>query len=214
MSSDVPSCRPIVLCGPSGVGKSTLISRLRAAHPGAYGFSVSHTTRSPRAGEEHGVHYHFSTKDDVLARVAANEFLEHAHVHGNVYGTSWAAVRAVASAEVPAQCLLDIDIQGVRAARSLPEPGLQALYIFIAPPSEEELERRLRGRGTEDEAAVAKRLAAAKGEIAGAAELPWDAYIINDDLESAYAKLEEVLAPSRELADLARAAAKAAASAT
>ena len=123
------ACQPVVLCGPSGVGKSTLIARLRAAHPGAYGFSVSHTTRSPRPGETHGKDYFYVTTEDFASKVAAGAFLEHATVHGRSYGTSWAAVAAVSDTD-HAQCLLDIDVQGVRAARALPPPGLQALCAW------------------------------------------------------------------------------------
>lgn len=167
--------RPLVICGPSGVGKGSLIGKLMAEHGGRCGFSVSHTTRAPRPGEVDGVHYHFVSKEAMLADVAAGArgrgrpprrsadatpvpsrphlppglFLEHAHVHGNVYGTSLAAVRRVR--EQGKVCVLDIDVQG---ARSVKRAALGAAFVFIAPPSMGALEERLRGRGTETDASA------------------------------------------------------------
>ena len=109
------------MCGPSGAGKSTIIKMLMTDFPDDFGFSVSHTTRKPRAGEVDGVHYHFSTHDDINAAVARGEFLECAQVHTNLYGTSRAAVEAVQSAG--RICVLDIDLQGAlwyRVLRGLP----------------------------------------------------------------------------------------------
>jgi guanylate kinase len=171
--------RPIVLCGPSGVGKSTLISRLRAEFPSAFGFSVSHTTRSPRPGEEDGVAYHFSMREVMQPMIDAGEFLESADVHGNLYGTSFAAVRSVA--DEGRSCILDIDVQGVRSCRRV---GFDVgAYIFIGTPSVAELEARLRGRATESEEKILKRVAAASGEIAAASSMWWDAWIVNDELD-------------------------------
>jgi guanylate kinase len=178
-AAHVSRFRPIVLCGPSGAGKSTLISRLRAEFPSAFGFSVSHTTRAPRAGEEDGVAYHFSTRDVMEPAIAAGEFLESADVHGNLYGTSFAAIRSVA--EQGRACILDIDVQGVRSCR---RAGFDVgAYIFISTPSVADLEARLRGRATESEEKILKRVAAASGEITGAASMWWDAWIVNDELE-------------------------------
>jgi len=153
---------PMVICGPSGVGKSVLIKKLLEVFPGRFGFSVSHTTRGPRPGEEDGVAYHFTDMEAMQRGVEEGRFIEHAHVHGNMYGTSREAVEAVRrSGQI---CILDIDVQG---AKSIHEQGLWdgTRFIFINPPSHEELERRLRGRGTETEEKIQKRLGNAMGEI-------------------------------------------------
>ena len=104
-----PEQRPVVVCGPSGVGKGTLLNRLMAEHPEAFGFSVSHTTRQPRPGEVDGVHYHFVQKEDMEAGIQRGEFVEYAHVHSNMYGTSVKGVEDVRAAGKT--CLLDIDVQ-------------------------------------------------------------------------------------------------------
>ena len=104
-----PDQRPVVVCGPSGVGKGTLLNRLMAEHPESFGFSVSHTTRQPRAGEVDGVHYHFVKKEDMEAAITRGEFIEYARVHSNMYGTSVKGVEDVRAAGKT--CLLDIDVQ-------------------------------------------------------------------------------------------------------
>jgi guanylate kinase len=188
-SSAARSILPIVIAGPSGVGKGTLIARLRADFPAAFGFSVSHTTRAPRAGEEDGVHYHFTTREAMSAAIGKGEFLESADVHGNMYGTTFAAVSSVAAQG--RACILDIDVQGVASCR---RAGFAvAAYLFIAPPSAAALEARLRGRGTETEDKIQKRLGAAAGEISAATAMPWDAWVLNDDLEQAYAQVRKTL---------------------
>jgi guanylate kinase len=181
--------RPIVMCGPSGVGKGTLINRLMADFPGKFGFSVSHTTRAPRPGETDGVHYNFVEKAAMEADIADGKFLEHAHVHENIYGTSLAAVEAVATKGQV--CILDIDVQGAEIVK---KSTLDALFVFIAPPSMEELEKRLRGRGTEKEESIQKRLANAAGEMAKTeVDGFFHAVIVNDDLEKAYGELKTVV---------------------
>ena len=181
--------RPIVMCGPSGVGKGTLINRLMADFPGKFGFSVSHTTRAPRPGETDGVHYNFVEKSAMEADIADGKFLEHAHVHENIYGTSLAAVEAVATKGQV--CVLDIDVQGAEIVK---KSTLDALFVFIAPPSMEELEKRLRGRGTEKEESIQKRLANAAGEMAKTeVDGFFHAVIVNDDLEKAYGELKTVV---------------------
>ena len=180
---------PIVIAGPSGVGKGTLIARLRADFPAAFGFSVSHTTRAPRAGEEDGVHYHFTTREAMGAAIAKGEFLESADVHGNMYGTTFAAITSVAAQG--RACILDIDVQGVASCR---RAGFDVgAYVFVAPPSVAELESRLRGRGTESEEKIQKRVAAASGEITAATQMYWDAWVLNDDLDKAYGQLRKAL---------------------
>lgn len=177
------------VCGPSGVGKSTLIARLRADFPTSFGFSVSHTTRAPRAGEEDGVAYNFSTRDVMQRAIDAGEFLESADVHGNLYGTSFEAVRSVAAAG--RTCILDIDVQGVASCR---RAGFDVgAYVFVGAPSVAVLEARLRGRGTEDEEKIQRRVAAATGEIAAASSVWWDVWLVNDDLDRCYAHLVRAL---------------------
>lgn len=181
--------RPLVVVGPSGVGKGTLIAMLQKEFPDKFGFSVSHTTRAPRPGEVNGTHYNFVDKATMEKDIAAGKFLEHAHVHQNIYGTSFAAVRKVtAQGRI---CLLDIDVQG---AESVKRSNMDAAYVFIAPPSMDELERRLRGRGTETEDAVLKRLENARIEMAKKdVDGFFDAVIVNDDVEKAYEALKDVI---------------------
>lgn len=152
--------RPLVICGPSGSGKSTLLKKLMEEYPDTFGFSVSHTTRKPRPGEEHGVHYFYVSREELERRVLNNEFLETAEFSGNMYGTSIAAVEQVqAHGKV---CVLDIEMEGVKQIKN---SHLNGLYVFIEPPSIEELERRLKGRGTETEESLKLRLDTARQEI-------------------------------------------------
>ncbi|XP_024374563.1 uncharacterized protein [Physcomitrium patens] len=185
------SPRPVVICGPSGVGKGTLIGRLMKDFPDKFGFSVSHTTRAPRAKEIDGVHYHFTTRPVMEQEIKEGKFLESAEVHGNLYGTSWAAVEAVADAGKI--CILDIDVQGAQAVRN---SGLKATYIFIKPPApeEEELEKRLRGRDTETEEQIQKRLKNAKKELERAKDPTlFDYILVNAELDQAYEELKALL---------------------
>lgn len=182
--------RPIVISGPSGTGKSTLLKLLFERHPTKFGFSVSCTTRSPRPGEVDGKDYHFVTRDAFLDGVSRGEFIEHAEFGGNLYGTTIAGVKAVAS-QAGRRCILDIDMQGVKLVKKV-TPSLNAKYLFVAPPSEQELEKRLRGRQTDKEEAILKRLAQAKEELAYAKEPgAHDKIVVNDDLDRAYKELEE-----------------------
>lgn len=181
--------RALVVAGPSGVGKGTLIAKLREQHPTLFDVSVSHTTRAPRENERDGVHYYFTTKERMQREIDRGGFVEYAHVHGNMYGTSVAAVEAVARRGCV--CVLDIDVQGCRSVRAA---GLPALMVFVAPPSMGELERRLRGRGTESEQAVTKRMETARVEMVAKDERGlFDAVIVNDALEAAYDKLHALL---------------------
>ncbi|KAJ1876789.1 guanylate kinase, partial [Coemansia sp. S17] len=147
----LPSKKPIVVFGPSGTGKSTLLKRLFAEYPTEFGFSVSNTTRKPRAGETNGVDYHFLTREDFIAAIELKKFIEHAEFSGNMYGTTVQAVKDVADSG--RMCILDIDVQGVKSVKNT---DLGARFVFVAPPSEEELERRLRSRGTDDESSILK----------------------------------------------------------
>ena len=179
-----------VLSAPSGCGKTTILKEVMQRIP-ALVFSVSHTTRSPRAGEIDGEHYHFvSAKDFVALRDQEPcGFLEWAEVHGNFYGTS--------VAEVDARCqrgedvVLDIDVQGAAQVRDAARP----VTIFIAPPSLEILEQRLRGRGTETEETVCKRLKNARAEL-GQVDV-YEYVIVNDVLEEAVEALCSIIIAER-----------------
>eukprot|EP00980_Cylindrotheca_fusiformis_P019712 scaffold6886_cov106-Cylindrotheca_fusiformis.AAC.1 len=181
--TDLP--KPVVFCGPSGVGKGTLIDLLMKKFPDSFGFSVSHTTRKPREGEIDGKHYHFTTVDDIKKEIDAGKFVEYAEVHGNYYGTSIASVEAVQSAGKI--CVLDIDIQGVMKVK---ESSLSPRYLFIAPPSMDQLEKRLRGRGTETEESIKKRLGNAAKELEyGQGEGNFDRIFVNNDLDETFATM-------------------------
>ncbi|WP_371152226.1 guanylate kinase [Buchananella felis] len=182
--------RLVVLAGPTAVGKGTLVAELRRRHPDLF-VSVSATTRAPRPGEEDGVHYHFVTRDRFEELVRGGQMLEWAEVHGaNLYGTPRGPVEAELAAGRSA--LLEIDLDGARQVRAaMPE----ALLVFVVPPSWEELERRLVGRGTEGEEERARRLATAKVELAARAE--FDREVVNDDVARATSELEEILGLAR-----------------
>lgn len=170
-----------VLCAPSGAGKTTLVKRLIAKYD-RLTFSISCTTRAPREGEVDGRDYHFMEKHQFLALVEQEHFAEWAEVHGHYYGTPMQATRDLLAAGK--DVLFDVDVQGAtQLEQSLPE----AFFAFVLPPSRAELERRLRERQTEDEAAIALRLFNAATELK---EADWfDVWIINDDQEKAFADL-------------------------
>ncbi|KAL5124388.1 Guanylate kinase 2 [Glycine soja] len=181
--------KPVVISGPSGVGKGTLISMLMTEFPSMFGFSVSHTTRAARGMEKDGVHYHFTEKNVMEKEIKDGKFLEFASVHGNLYGTSVEAVEMVSDAGK--RCILDIDVQGARSVRA---SSLEAMFIFICPPSMEELEKRLRDRGTETEEQVLKRLRNAQAEIEqGKSSGIFDHILYNGKLEECYENLKKLL---------------------
>ena len=174
--------RLTVITGPSGVGKGTLVSRLLAKHPSIW-LSVSATTRAARPGELDGQSYFFLSREAFEAQVAEGGFLEWAEFAGNLYGTPRGPVEQQLAAGRPV--LLEIELEGARQVRqSFPA----AFQLFIRPPSFAELERRIRGRGTDSEEAIARRLERARVELA--AEGEFDAALVNGDLEQALAKLE------------------------
>lgn len=189
-ATPAPAGKPlIVVSGPSGAGKSTLLKRLFAQHPDTFGFSVSHTTRSPREGEAEGVHYHFVPKTTFLDLISKNAFIEHTHFSSNYYGTSKKAVEHVASKG--RVCILDIEMEGVKQVKQSTFP---AKFIFIQPPSIEALRARLEGRGTESASSLQNRLDQATKELEYAA-LPGshDKIIVNDDLEKCYSEFHDYI---------------------
>ncbi|MER7756011.1 guanylate kinase [Kitasatospora sp. NPDC004745] len=177
--------RLTVLSGPSGVGKSTVVAHMRKQHPEVW-LSVSATTRHPRPGEQNGVQYHFVDNDEFDKLIANGELLEWAVFAGNRYGTPRSAVLEKLERGEPV--LLEIDLQGARQVReSMPEAQL----VFLAPPSWDELVRRLTGRGTEPQDVIEKRLEAAKVELA--AEPEFDTTLVNTSVEQVAAELLALL---------------------
>lgn len=178
-----------VVSGPSGVGKSTLLKRVIATDPRLW-FSVSMTTRRPRRGERHGVHYLFVDEATFRDAVARGELIEHAEVHGCGYGTPRAPLeQALRNGR---DACLDIDVQGAAQVRA---GGLGAIFIMIVPPSLGVLEHRLRARGTEDPERLARRLDTARRELA---ELDrFDYRVVNDDLAVATRQLRAIISAER-----------------
>lgn len=177
--------RLIVITGPSGVGKGTLLRSLLMRQSELH-LSISATTRSPRPGEVEGKNYYFIDREKFTEMVAAGELLEWAEFAGNCYGTPRGPVEELLARGK--SVVLEIELEGARQVRkTFPE----ALQIFILPPSMEELEQRLRGRDQDSEAAISRRLQRAREEIAAASE--FDVQIINDDLERALEEIEAVL---------------------
>lgn len=192
-----PDSRPASVAGtlfivaaPSGAGKSTLVNALIEREPGI-SLSVSHTTRLPRPGEQYGRHYYFVEHDAFQREVAEGIFLEHARVHGHCYGTSRKTVRDLL--EQGRDVLLEIDWQGAAQVRkAMPD----VVSMFILPPSRAELERRLRGRGSDSEEVIERRLRNSRREIAHAHE--FDYIIVNDRFEDALGSLEAIVRAVRQ----------------
>jgi guanylate kinase len=173
-----PSPRPgrlVVVSGPSGVGKSALVARL--LRDARFGRAVTATTRSPRGAERDGVDYLFLTREAFDARLRAGGFLEHADVYGCLYGTPKDGPDAVR--RTGRHCLLNVDVQGAATLRRL---GVEAVFVFVAPPSLDELGRRIRARGEDFPDTLSRRLDAARGEIERRGE--FDLVLVNDDLEA------------------------------
>ena len=174
-----------VVSGPSGAGKGTLVARIMERVPNLW-LSISATTRAPREGEADGVQYLFLTPEQFERDIAEDGFVEWANVHSNYYGTPVAPIREHLAAGQ--DVLLEIDVQGAFQVR---DKFPDARLVFIAPPSMEVLEARLRGRGTDSEEAIERRLANARGEMEASSR--YDAVIVNDDLDEATDALVEVL---------------------
>lgn len=175
----------VVISGPSGVGKGTVNQALRRNHP-ELAYSISATTRPPRAGETDGVQYYFLSPETFHQHLVAGDFLESAEVFGNCYGTLRQKVEE--KLEQGQDVILEIDTQG---ALQVKKQAPEALLIFILPPSVEELERRLRGRNTESEEVIQRRLACAKGEMALAQEYHYT--VVNYDFNATAQKIYQLI---------------------
>lgn len=185
--------KPVVVGGPPGAGKGTLIKMLMKAYPNNFGFAISHTSREPRPGEEDGVHYHFSQREEIISSIRSGKFIEWAEIQGAFYGTSVAAVDAVRlSGKI---CILDIDLQGVRSVK---KSDLRPNYVFVEPPSLEKLEERLRDGGNKEEEQVQEILKKAVKELEyGRMPGNFQKSVINgEDLDAAFT---EMLAAMKDL---------------
>lgn len=187
--------RPLFLTGPSGVEKGTLIETIRKRNPEKFGFAVSYTTRKPRLNEIDGIHYHFVTVDKMKKEIDEGKFIESCEVHGNFYGHSTDSITSVI--KEGKCCIVDIDVQGAeKVFYNKKVLGIDPLFVFIAPPSLEELEKRLRGRAMDDEKSILRRLENAKKEIEfGEKQFKniFDFIVVNQKLEDTVANLEDIL---------------------
>jgi guanylate kinase len=181
---------PFVVAAPSGAGKTTVCRELVARDPEGLAFSVSHTTRPRREGEREGHDYHYVTRADFERMVREGAFLEYAEYSGQLYGTSWAAIRAPLARG--RDVLLEIEVEGARQVRER-LPG--ARLVFLLPPSLAELERRLRARGTDPPGEIERRLAIARRELREVDR--FDYAVVNDDLERTLLALEALLRAER-----------------
>jgi guanylate kinase len=178
-----------VISGPSGVGKSVLITALRGMLPDL-GYSVSHTTREPRGEEVNGIHYHFVDRDTFKRMIHNGEFVEWAEVYKDFYGTSFSSLKGQTGKDI--DMVLDVDVQG---ARNLREHFKESVLIYVLPPSMEVLERRLRERGTDDDEAIRKRIEKAAQEIRNC--VWYDYLIFNGDLEKAVEEAKSIVVSER-----------------
>lgn len=182
--------RPLVICGPSGVGKGTLLAKLLHDYPYIFKRSISHTTRAPRQGEIHGSNYYFTDKETMNKQIKNNEFIESALIHGNLYGQSIAAVQYVCNNGYV--CILEIDVQG---ALSIKQTTLNPYYIFILPPSTDVLKERLVRRGSENDSTLNTRLQTAENELLflDNNRNMFDAILTNNALDVCYNELIDIL---------------------
>lgn len=176
------SLRPIVMSGPSGGGKSTLLTRIMNEFPDCFAFSVSHTTRNPRPGEKEGKDYFYVTRPVFEKMIDEGGFLEHAEFSGNRYGTSKKAVELIQ--KTGRICVLDLEVNGVK---NIKKTNLNARYVFVKPPSMDVLIERLKSRGTESEESLKKRIDSAKESMDYADQKgSYDHIVVNDNLDVAY----------------------------
>lgn len=181
----------IVLSGFSGAGKGTLMKALMKSYDN-YALSISMTTRKPRPGEENGREYFFSTREDFEEKIAQNGFIEYAEYCGNYYGTPKAYVEEML--EAGKDVILEIEIQGMRKVKQM---FPKMLPLFVTPPSAEELEHRLRGRGTETEEVIAKRLTTAVTEAEGIED--YEYIVINDDLDTCVKEIHGIVQAAKRI---------------
>lgn len=184
-AADSPKGRLIILSGPSGVGKGTVLNLLLSRNPQIFP-SVSATTRQPRDGEKDGVNYYFLSREEFEAKIAKGDMLEYASYNGNYYGTPADKVQEKLDAGM--DVLLEIEVQGAQKVMSVRK---DVISIFVLPPSQEELKRRLVGRKTEDEATIRKRLEASVFELSKAGLYQYQ--IVNHTVEQAASEIEAVL---------------------
>lgn len=190
MAQVAPRGRLVVLAGPSAVGKSTVVSRLRGDVPDLY-FSVSMTTRAPRPGEVNGTDYFFVSPEDFQSRIDAGEMLEWADIHGGLQRSGTPAGPVQEALEAGRPVLVEVDLAGARnIKRLIPE----AQTVFLAPPSWDILVQRLTGRGTETPEVIERRLATAREELDAQGE--FDTVVVNDDVDEAVARIANILAGS------------------
>ena len=189
-TSTPPAGTLFVIAAPSGAGKSSLVAALLQSEP-EMALSVSHTTRPARPREVHGQHYYFVSRDEFAQGIGGGIFLEHAEVHGNLYGTSRAAVQALLARG--RDVLLEIDWQGAEQIR---RSERDCVSVFILPPSRAELERRLRGRASDSEEVIERRLRNSRGEIAHACE--FDYILVNDAFADALGDLRAIVRAVRQ----------------
>jgi guanylate kinase len=180
---------PFVVSAPSGTGKTTVCRRV-VAEDGGVEFSISHTTRAMRAGEVHGRDYFFTPRPEFERLIAAGEFVEWAEYAGNLYGTSFGSLDEPLGQG--RDLLLEVEVEGARQLRARRR---DARFIFLLPPSRAELERRLRGRGTDSPEAIARRLAAVDDELRAVSI--FDYAVVNDDIDSAVQAMQEIIAAER-----------------
>jgi guanylate kinase len=179
--------RVLVLSGPSAVGKSTVVRRLREQVPDMH-FSVSATTRAPRPGEVDGLDYHFVSDERFQAMIDAGELLEWAEIHGGLHRSGTPSAPVIDAAAMGQPVLIEVDLAGARSVKkAMPE----AITVFLAPPSWEALQQRLVGRGTETPETMARRLATAEAELAAQGE--FDVVVVNSQLDSACSELVTLL---------------------
>lgn len=174
------------------MGKSTLCQRLISSHPGTFSITVSHTTRQPRPGEREGVDYYYISREKFEALIFEGTFVEYAEFNGNLYGTSKQTI--IDQTTSGSIVLLDIEMEGVKQLKEEQAKGASQIdprFVFVRPPSLAMLETRLRGRGTEDEASIVRRLDRATAELEYADTGVYDKVIVNQDLDTAFQELEE-----------------------
>jgi guanylate kinase len=180
----------LVISAPSGAGKLTLLNEIRGRRTDQFVTTISATTRQPRTGEEHGVDYYFLDREAFETRRERGEFVEWAEVHGNFYGTLGGELdRCLATGK---DVILELDVQGMRNLRDLRS---DMVSVFLMPPSLEELERRLRSRGTDDDSVIALRLKNAETEMAD--RRTFDYVVVNDKIEAAASDLEAIIRAER-----------------